>query len=583
MSLIDDIGNFARVALRPQRSETDVAIGFPMTVNEERMLTVKEMVATALNGPHADPYQPSKNDEVETGGKEYGATGTLWFSGILSGEEYNADLIGENAIRVYDQMRRSDGQIKAILMACKLPLINAKWSVKAASEDAQDVEIAQFVQDNLMGGLDRTWEEVLWHALTMLDFGFAVFENVYDVGDDGKYHLLKMAPRLAKTIYRWFPGKDDNLNRIQQRVYRTNPDGVSGSYYFPVIYRPNLTVLTFQREGNNYTGISVLRAAYKHWYIKDQLYGIDAIANERNGMGVPSAIAPVGATKADRDAAGLALQSLHVHQRGYIQFPAGWTWELKGVTGSVREALPSINHHDVMISRSILASFLTLDTGQAQSQAHDLSTFFLMALHAIGKQIAAVIQQDAVRALVDMNWQVERYPTIDISSIDIRNIDEFLRGMASMMSVGGLTANAETENAVRQMLMLPDLPPGATVEGGGTATVDTTSEGQAAEGKEESDEGLEPEVAPVKTTEQAKADIRESLLSELARFEAFADGVLSHETDGAVTLSAIEEMQRRSDATVRELVDSIRQPRTVVQEVERDGHHDILRIVKREV
>lgn len=442
----------------------------PLAITPE---SVREALIDVLST--TTPNQVS-TDKVEVGSVR-GASGTQWFGGLLTGEEYNADLQGDNAIRVYDRMRRSDGQVKALLMACKLPLLNADWSVKAASEDAEDVEIAQFVQDNLMGGMRITWQDVLWHILTQLDFGFAVCEAIYDVGQDKKIRLTSLAPRLAKTIYRWYSNGEDELDRIQQRVYRQSDDGMTGSYEFPMIYRPNLCVFSFQREGNNWTGIALLRAVYKHWYIKDQLYGIDSIAAERNGMGVPWAIAPANTQKSDRDAAANALSSLHSHQRSYIQFPFGWTWGLMGVSGQVRDTMRSIEHHDMMIVRSGLASFLSLSGGDAQSHSRDLSTFFLMSLRALAKGICETINKDVIRRLVDLNFTVERYPTIEVTRIDMRDIDQFLQGFASMVGVGAITPSPDTENAVRSMLNLPDLPEGATVAGGGVPTVDTDSGG----------------------------------------------------------------------------------------------------------
>lgn len=76
---------------------------------------------------------------------EYGATGTAVWSGLLSETDYNPDLEPNLAVDIYDKMRKSDGQVKAALLACQLPLMSATWSVEPPTDDAQDVDIAEFV------------------------------------------------------------------------------------------------------------------------------------------------------------------------------------------------------------------------------------------------------------------------------------------------------------------------------------------------------------------------------------------------------------------------------------------------------
>src|SRR4051794_25788880 len=72
-------------------------------------------------------------------GIEVGDSGTPMFSGIIN-DEYNPKLSGPLGIRVYDEMRRSDGTVKAAIKACELPIRSAKWYMEPASEDAADAE-----------------------------------------------------------------------------------------------------------------------------------------------------------------------------------------------------------------------------------------------------------------------------------------------------------------------------------------------------------------------------------------------------------------------------------------------------------
>ncbi|MCC4250801.1 phage portal protein family protein, partial [Microbacterium testaceum] len=49
-----------------------------------------------------------------------------------------------------------------------------------------------------------------------------------------------------------------------------------------------LVVFVHQREGGNWVGVSLLRAAYKMWLLKDRTLRVQALAAERNGLGMPS-------------------------------------------------------------------------------------------------------------------------------------------------------------------------------------------------------------------------------------------------------------------------------------------------------
>jgi len=70
---------------------------------------------------------------------EYGASGTPIFGGFLRERgEYNPDLVGLQAIATYEQMRRSDAQVAATLMAIKLPIRSAVWEV-TVDDDASPV------------------------------------------------------------------------------------------------------------------------------------------------------------------------------------------------------------------------------------------------------------------------------------------------------------------------------------------------------------------------------------------------------------------------------------------------------------
>src|SRR5712691_3877361 len=73
---------------------------------------------------------------------EVGVSGTLLYHGYLSGEEYNRNLIGRQALNTWDTMSRSDATAHAALQVCKLTITAAHFRFKPASNDPADIEQA---------------------------------------------------------------------------------------------------------------------------------------------------------------------------------------------------------------------------------------------------------------------------------------------------------------------------------------------------------------------------------------------------------------------------------------------------------
>jgi hypothetical protein len=381
---------------------------------------------------------------------ELGATGTVFFAGRLSEEEYLVDLRGEKGIKVYDRMRRSDGQVKAALLACELPLRSAHWDIEAASDNKQDQVIADAVRDNLFNNMTITFDDFLRHILLMLPFGFSVFEKVWELRE-GVWCWRKFAPRLPKTIAEWKFDDEGGLAGVKQRTWKGN---LYQDIDIPV---DKLLVFTNSREGSNYEGISLLRAAYKHWYYKDQLYRIDGIAAERHGVGLAVFHYPSATPKEDKDAVSAIGERLHAHERAYIALPEEIKFDLQGVAGQLHDIKGSIEHHDIMIVRSILAQFINLGASDVGSFAlsQDQSGFFLMALRAIGKNICDTFNRHAIQQLVDYNWEVVKYPQLTVSGLEFYDIAKYSVAISALVNSGLIMPDRNIEAELRRQLRLP--------------------------------------------------------------------------------------------------------------------------------
>lgn len=372
----------------------------------------------------------------------------------LGDAEYLGEVRWPASITIYDKMRRSDAQAKAMLLVMELPLRSTKWYIKPYSEDAKDTEIAETIEENLFSGppigMTIHWDDFLRLALTMLAFGHSVFEKVYEL-KNGYLRWRKFAQRPQRTIHDFNYDEHGGPAAVKQlKVSKT-------SYEYVDIPIEKLLVFSYQMEGGDLRGQSVLRAAYKHWKIKDFLYKISNIGIERNYVGTPTMELPESYTQADYDQAKRLVEDLRSADKGGALIPKGFVLDMFEGKRGLADALPYIEHHDVMMVRSILAQFINLGSKEVGSYAlsSDQSDMFLMCLNATAEYIKNTINSYAIPQLVDYNWDVQGYPTLQFEPIGKES--EKLIKILSELSNGRLIVPDENiEEWLRNMLDLPE-------------------------------------------------------------------------------------------------------------------------------
>ena len=402
----------------------------------------------------AKPKKSAADKKIQ-GLVELGDTGTRILDGVI-GEEYNAKLQDVRGIAVYDEMRKSDGTVRAAYLAVTLPVRAANWFVKAASEETADQEIQGFVTKTLFESPNFSFDDFLRQVLLSLPFGVMVFEKVFTVRDvDGTSRVVwdKLAPRMPRSIQKWVI--EGGAFGIRQNTSTGKVVDIPGE---------KLIVFVNEMEGDNWWGTSILRPAYKHWFIKNTIYKIDAIAFERQGLGVPYVKLPEGATAADVAKAETILKNMRANSHAFIVEPNDYDIGFKDMqSDKTRDPQNSLAHHNREIMKSVLAAFLELgaasSSGSSGSRAlsEDHSDLFLQSLEAVARNVAATFNKQAIKELVDLNFDnVTAYPTLDFEGITTTDVTAVSDAYKTLVDTGAVTPQEADEDYFRETLNLPE-------------------------------------------------------------------------------------------------------------------------------
>lgn len=320
--------------------------------------------------------------------------------------EDNADLRFPQSAAVFAKMAREDAQVQSVLQAVMLPVQRANWWIDPNGCTPEIVEhVANDLRMQILGSDPGgqtprragrvSWEVHLRQALRALQFGHMFFEQVYEVGADGREHLRKLAPRWPGTISKIDVADDGGLVSVTQAS-----KGIEGVREIPV---SQLVAYAYDDFGGEWTGRSILRPAYKHWRLRDELMQLELEVLDRNGMGVPvySGSELTNDPDGDLESGEEIATSIRVGRSAGAAIPAGAKLQLLGVSGQLVSPREAIEHHESMIAKAVLAHFMNLEgQGGSYALADVQSSFFVQSLQTIADWIADVATQHIVEDLV---------------------------------------------------------------------------------------------------------------------------------------------------------------------------------------
>lgn len=408
--------------------------------------------------------------------------GGLKHSGGRVDEEFHPRLRGTKAMKIYEEMSLNDASVGAVLYVIEAFLRRIRWDAEAADETPAAEAEAEFLR-SCMHDMDTSWEDFVSDVLSFLTYGYSLHEIVYKIRrgragqsprflsdyDDGRLGWRDLALRPQSTIDRWVFAPDGGP---AVAAVQCDPNT------FAEVVLPLERCVLFRTRPykGSPEGRSILRTAYRSWYMKKRLEEIEAIGINRDLTGIPVVEVPVAImarnASAEHQAVRASMERLvssvgRDEREGFVipaetdseGKPSGYKLKLLSSPGQKQvPADPVIRRYDARILMSVAAEFLLLGTEKQGSFALGASKSenFIKSLEWYVGQIATTLNRTAVARLYDANnVPVELRAKIvpgDLSVPDLKDLGLFL----SQVAGGGLIhPTPKLEARLRDIADLP--------------------------------------------------------------------------------------------------------------------------------
>ena len=424
--------------------------------------------------------------------REIGTVGLFDFDGYIR-DDIIPELSGSRGRRVYAKMR-ADATVSAIVFAIEMMLRRTTWGCSPQDQlDEECVKYAKFF-DSLRFDMETPWEEFIATVLSMLTYGWSLFEivgkrrlgitgAVPSKFNDGLFGVKKLAFRSQDTLDRWLLDQNGNVIGMRQMVV----GGVrSGTHDLP-IDKCLLFRAVYYKDSPE--GLSPLRGAYEPWLLlqginRAEAYGIERELNGLPVIRIPGEVlqqAAEGNENAQRavDTYTQIVRDLRLNKQAGVLLPSDYFENSDGTLTTAKQYELSLlasngtrainvqaaaERHQVSIARCVLADFLMLGTtSRSGSQALGKSRFdfFANALDGFNDSIASVLNNQFVPAVAKINgFDMEKLPTYEAESVNPIDAETLVNSILKYVQAGGtLLPDPNIDAKVRAELGLPIADP----------------------------------------------------------------------------------------------------------------------------
>jgi len=362
----------------------------------------------------------------------------------------------------------TDSQIEGLTLGVNLPVRRLRWFVdpmnargKVVEDCAKDIGLPVKGAQDFQRGRRRgrfSHDKHLTDALRApLGHGFYFFEQYGEIGDDGLWHLRKLAPRAPRTMVagQINVAPDGGLVNIVQGIGRA-PKPI------PV---ERLVAYVWDQEAGSWTGRSMLRGCYRPWLAKDLVFRNAPLLHERNGMGIPIIEAPEGATQDQIAALSSMAQEYRSGDRAGGAVPHGAKLTLQGVQGTIPDAPGFMRFCNEEMAKGFLAMFMQLGTTETGSRSLGtvLLDYFSYCIEAIADWYLDIFTAHVIEDWVDWNYGPdEEAPALGYERVHDEELD--VADLVSLVEKGLIQVDPELESDLRRRYKLPAAPEPEEVE-----------------------------------------------------------------------------------------------------------------------
>ena len=400
-------------------------------------------------------YTVNREGDVIKVGK-VGSSGTENYSGYIQEEYLNALLHPYQFAKLYDEMRRSDGAIKKIILAMIVPMVSAVWEIGAEDDNDPNLkEKADNISKLFFDSFEDGWSQKLEEILSVFWCGVSVFEKTYTVKKVGDEYLIGLGDFgyvNQKTLKGWHLDECDRLEFVEQEGYGDSQKQVLVPAQYCVIFN-------IGREGNNFNGISPLRSVYGNYIRKKRVLNKYITAHDRYMISTPILKEPMSRpSPQERYKAEEAMELYTSGKQKYVILPNGWELNFEDTKYDPSKSWSALKEENAEITFSVLANFLEL-TGGSFALAKDLSEFFENSIKFYANLVRDKLNNSVIEELVRFNYGEEYVGKIKLSYFGIEDkiSEEFGNLMGGLVTSNLITPDEDIEKMIRKRLGFPAL------------------------------------------------------------------------------------------------------------------------------
>ena len=422
------------------------------------------MVAANTSLKKTSPSAPNGNGRSEMDLMAVvGRSGLKQYGGFVY-EEFLRELQGDRWKAVIREMTEQDPVIGAIQFVIEMLMRQVPWSVQPGlapgeTKPSPDSEFHAEFFDGALHDMSQNWEDLLAEIISFLVWGFDYHEINYKVRrgpdqddatlrsrfDDGLIGWRSFSIRSQDSRYRW---EFDDAGGVQGMWQMAPPD------FTPTLIPIDKALLfrTTVHKGNP-EGRSILRSAYRPWYMKKNIENIEGVGVERDLAGLPVALVPPdllskNAPQAKKDLRASIeeiVKNIRRDQQEGILFPREfdeqnnelYKLELLTTGGSRQfDTDKIITRYDLRIAMVVVADFIMIGQQQVGSFAlvNSKTNTFTMALVSWLDMIAEVINEYAIPRLMTFNgWPINVRPKLthgNVKDTDLVALSTFIKNLS---------------------------------------------------------------------------------------------------------------------------------------------------------